>query len=184
MRTKTAGRGRWDSSAALRRRFPLLREDLALPYNRDLPGEIMFWDATDVAESLSWERNLTMLAAQLSSLGPDSGRPIPACWVIATQGLFLVAGSLAGFAHAARRHGLSAFDNSDGGLQEEGSSRRTTVRLLDRNPPQNASPRWWVEQEGEWIAWHKTRGRRRSEKPAFTPSASWPCPGPPGRDHC
>jgi hypothetical protein len=67
-----------------------------LPYDRDLPGEIMFWDATDVAESLSWERNLTGLAAQLRSLGPDSGRPIPACWVIATQGLFLVTALLPG----------------------------------------------------------------------------------------
>lgn len=33
----------------------LLREAPALPYDRYLPGEIMFWDIDDIAECFSWD---------------------------------------------------------------------------------------------------------------------------------
>ena len=65
----------------------------------------------------------------------------------------------------ARSHGLTVTASSGGVLvlQEEGSDRQTVARLLDRDPPLNASPRWWLEQESEWISWHKAEERRRRD---------------------
>lgn len=143
----------------------LLREGRALPYDRYLPGEVMFWDIDDIAESLSWDPDPLTLRLQLRSPDPYSGRPVPACWVVYTRGLFLVTCDLTGFADMACRHGLTVVACSGGELvlQEEGCSKQTVVRLLDRDPPRNASPRWWLEQEGDWISWYKTEERRRRD---------------------
>jgi hypothetical protein len=64
----------------------LLREGRALPYDRYLPGEVMFWDIDDIAESLSWDPDPLTLRLQLRSPDPYSGRPVPACWVVYTRG--------------------------------------------------------------------------------------------------
>jgi hypothetical protein len=85
----------------------LLRVDPALPYDRDLPGEIMFWDIDAIAESLSWELDMARLRFRLRPLGPDNGRPSRLAGRVCTQRLFLVTGGLAAFAVTARRHGLT-----------------------------------------------------------------------------
>jgi hypothetical protein len=143
----------------------LLREGRALPYDRYLPGEVMFWDIDDITESLSWDPNPRTLEYRLRSPDPCSGRPVPACWVIYKRALFLVNRDLTGFADMARSHGLTVIASCGGVLvlQEEGSDRQTVARLLDRDPPLNASPRWWLEQESEWISWHKAEERRRRD---------------------
>jgi hypothetical protein len=125
----------------------------------------MFWDVDDIAEFLSWPPSRLTLELQRSSRDPYSGRPVPACWVIYTRALFLVTCDLTGFAGTASRHGLTVTARSDDELvlQEEGGSRQTVARLLDRDPPRNASPRWWLEQESEWITWHEAEERRRRD---------------------
>lgn len=92
----------------------LLREAPALPYNRYLPGEIMFWDIDDIAESLSWDPDPRALKSWLRSPDLCRGRPVPACWVIYRRGLFLVNRDLTGFADMARRHGLTVTTCSGG----------------------------------------------------------------------
>jgi hypothetical protein len=108
-----------------------------LPYDRYLPGEIMFWDMDDIAESLSWDPDPRTLKFRLRSPDPCSGRPVPVCRVIYTRGLFPVNRDVTGFADMARRHGLTVTACSGGllVLQEEGSCRQTVARLLDRDPP-------------------------------------------------
>lgn len=44
----------------------LLREGRALPYDRYVPGEVMFWDIDDIAESLYWDPDPRTLRCRLS----------------------------------------------------------------------------------------------------------------------
>ena len=62
-----------------------------MPYDRYLPGEIMFLDTTDVAESLTWDPDLFQMRSRLLDLGRTFGWPQPACWVTATALQWLAA---------------------------------------------------------------------------------------------
>lgn len=155
-----------------------------MPYDRDLPGEIMFLDAEDVAESLSWELSAASLR-RLDALGPGSSRPAPASWVVQSRRLFLVTGSLDKFARAARCHGLTVIDRPgpELALEEKGVRGPAIARLLDRDPPPAASPRWWTGQEEEWVRWRRRERRGRGEAgapssrvPAATPAVRWRYP--------
>jgi len=51
MRHPVASLGWWDAGAEVTGAAVLSREGPALPYDRYLPGEIMFWDIDDIVES-------------------------------------------------------------------------------------------------------------------------------------